>query len=375
MLSIRCFPIIKFKKEFTLNDDIIPEAINWTSDNPTTLSSSLWNQCLINRKQAIAISSQLDNNSEYLDIPMYYNPELLIYRDIKVSMKELVENSRNPQTVRHDIRRFVETIRLDLSRRDLDFFKQKSFNINPYAIVVLKNNNYQGHIYSWIPNKKIWWFLNHPNIDHPGDYQVDNVYQIYDVLKGNEKIVIAIGIRARTDQIIMKKINPSIIVDNMANYLLEGVRRFAYFKGANFILISNPIASMVDILDTLGFKQVEYDPVFNQHNPLDLMSTKGRIKRIDNFVFVKDIAFYILNYTGYIFRHDKGYLSVVYFLDSKKVSSQIKFYNGKIIKITDYNLGQKIRKTYPLSNIVITGDDLFTPSSMIEKAYVNIERL
>ena len=97
---------------------------------------------------------------------------------------------------------------LDVLERDQEVLNQKDWNVITYAIVLLYKGEYFGHIYTWLsPIDPITCF--------------------------------AMGIRGRVDSVFrMDKLQ------NVASYLLEGVRRFALANRATSIIITHPLNVM-----------------------------------------------------------------------------------------------------------------------------------
>jgi hypothetical protein len=103
--------------------------------------------------------------------------------------------------------------------RDYEAIRQENFNVDIYAIVLLKNNTYYGHIYSWLsPIEK--------------------------------SFCIGMGIRSKIDNLFINKLN------NISSYLLEGLRLFALHYNCDSIIINEPLLSMRNILLKLNFKTI-----------------------------------------------------------------------------------------------------------------------
>lgn len=103
--------------------------------------------------------------------------------------------------------------------RDQDAFEQENFNVKLYAIVLLRDNQYYGHIYTW--------------------------------LSPISSTVLAMGIRNRVDSIFIKGTEDDL--PGVSRYLLEGVRQFALSKGSAIMSIVHPRPIMQQILPHFGF--------------------------------------------------------------------------------------------------------------------------
>ena len=106
---------------------------------------------------------------------------------------------------------------VDVLERDQEVFNQTTWNVTTYAIVLLYKGEYFGHIYAWLS---------------PTD----------------STTCFAMGIRGRVDSVFRED-----KLQNVASYLLEGVRRFALAKRASSIIITHPLPIMQIILSQLGF--------------------------------------------------------------------------------------------------------------------------
>lgn len=110
---------------------------------------------------------------------------------------------------------------IDVMRRDVLAINQRDFNVEIYAVVLINNNQYYGHIYTWMSPT-------------------------------NNNVSIAMGIRGRVDNLFLREIGEAL--PNVSSYLLEGVRRFALINGATKIIIPYPLDVMGRILPTFGFR-------------------------------------------------------------------------------------------------------------------------
>lgn len=109
----------------------------------------------------------------------------------------------------------------DLFQRDEEVFNQVDWNVTTYAVVLLLNGIYLGHIYTWVS-------------------PVDPSY------------CFAMGIRARVDQVFLPE-----SFKNVSHYLFEGVRKFAQSKGCQTIIVTFPMLTIIELLKRLGFSHVE----------------------------------------------------------------------------------------------------------------------
>lgn len=119
--------------------------------------------------------------------------------------------------------KFLKTIDsyMDIFARDNEALEQYKFKNQIYAIVLLYNNEYYGHIYTWISYKRTF----------------------------------AIGIRARVDNLFLPDENK---LKNISYYLLEGVRNFSITMKTKSYNIVNPLPIMRDILSNLNFERLKY---------------------------------------------------------------------------------------------------------------------
>jgi len=110
---------------------------------------------------------------------------------------------------------------MDIFILDDQALLQPNFNVDLYVIILIYNNLYYGHIYTWVS-------------------PVDPSYCLF------------IGIRNRIDSIFIKQLPISLA--NVSSYLIEAVRLFALSKGCTQMVVVYPEPIMQQILPTLGFK-------------------------------------------------------------------------------------------------------------------------
>lgn len=130
---------------------------------------------------------------------------------------------------------------MEIYSRDEDAFEQDKFNIELYAVVLLVDGVYQGHIYAW-------------------QSPVDKQY------------CFAMGIRNRIDTIFLKYTDQN--VKNVSHYLVEGCRQLTLALGSSQCVIVYPKPIMQKILPQLGFERtnVRGSIIGNSINPFSLIS-------------------------------------------------------------------------------------------------------
>lgn len=137
---------------------------------------------------------------------------IMNYNEISVVQEDMV-----PMRLK-----FLKNVRdyCEVYSRDDDAFEQKGMNVELYAIVLLVDNIYQGHIYAWLSPV-------------------------------NKNYCLVMGIRNRIDTIFVK--NRPIM--NVSHYLLEGVRRLTLSLNAKYTIVVYPKYIMKQILPKIGFIQ------------------------------------------------------------------------------------------------------------------------
>ncbi|SHO33358.1 Hypothetical protein BQ3484_290 [Cedratvirus A11] len=113
---------------------------------------------------------------------------------------------------------------MDVFSRDQDVFRPRvTYNVTIYATVLLVDDEYYGHIYSWVS----------PN---------------------NPDYCVCIGIRSRVDSFFIREEREQNI--SVAALLLEGVRRFALTFSCTEIIVLRPLRVMKSILPKFAFVKV-----------------------------------------------------------------------------------------------------------------------
>ena len=110
----------------------------------------------------------------------------------------------------------------DVYYRDILAFKQEDFNVDIYAVVLLYQGQYQGHVYVWKRANR-------------------------------RKYLMVMGIRNRIDT-IWNRDDSSL--RNIALYLFEGVRRFANYLEIKYITVVQPFNIIRDLLRKIGYVYV-----------------------------------------------------------------------------------------------------------------------
>lgn len=220
MSSVRliCFKLHKTDNIFRLDENLNPFTqpnfpVYWSSDDSMQLS--------------ISLNNQVRNN-------------FMEFQAIRFSCEERVDQVFNVVTINNQVyiqpfnitpQQEEETCQLFLQRcndyteiisRDQDALNYDEIKVDLYAHVLIYNNIYQGHIYSWLSDTD-------PNY------------------------CFAMGIRNRFDAIFTRYLENNL--KNVFHYLLESVRRFALSKGANKIIITYPKSIMIKLLPALGFEK------------------------------------------------------------------------------------------------------------------------
>lgn len=150
----------------------------------------------------VNFNNQVKNN--FIDIMNYVQYSKV---DLDISDKEKEEGLKRFMNRKGDY--------LEVMSRDQDAFVM-DHNVDLYAIVLLLNGVYQGHIYCWIsPIDKNYCFT--------------------------------MGVRNRVDSSFIRQI------PNISHYLLEGVRNFAIHTGAVHVMVIYPRPIMQLALPKLRF--------------------------------------------------------------------------------------------------------------------------
>ena len=216
--------------------------INWNTKDNYELSEMLAKQ-VYNEYMDLCIINELCNNEN--EHEMYVigglkngKPSYFRSYDIKSSQK------------REGSIKFLQWHRdyLEVFSRDHDAFTQKNFNVELYAVILLMDNMYQGHIYTWLSPQ-------------------DNNYSF------------AMGIRNRVDSIFTKYTGEKC--NNVSKYLLEGVTPFGNENGATNIMVVHPKPIMKQLLPSLGFEKTEISGriIGNGITPFSIICTNCYILR------------------------------------------------------------------------------------------------
>jgi hypothetical protein len=189
--------------------------VNWLSIDSLELSVSLNNQVKNNYIEfmAMTLSCEDDEYDKPFSVVTIENQVYINYFDSTLQQKE-----ENCKLFKQREKDYLEVI-----SRDQDALTYDHVKVQLYAHVLVYNNIYQGHIYSWL-----------------SPYNTDYCF--------------AMGIRNRIDSIFTRHLENNL--KNISHYLLEGVRRFAISKGANHFIITYPKPIMIKILPTLGFERL-----------------------------------------------------------------------------------------------------------------------
>lgn len=218
--QIKCFRVVKIDKPFdreainndvSIRNEIIP--VDWSSTDEKVLTQQLAYQCT-NEYRTLRYDENMCVRSNNLT---FFTQET--FKDN--------QGQRYPLTFEQhkSACRDITKTSLDYSEvfdRDTYAFAQKDFNTQPFAVVLLKDNVYLGHIYTWIS-------------------PVDS------------SISLAMGIRASIQEIPRKQLG--LKTPNIATMLLEGVRRFSVRYHVKQLVVVWPMASMELILNNLQFNQ------------------------------------------------------------------------------------------------------------------------
>lgn len=248
-ISIKCFEVSKnVKNAFNVRRTDIQTGIyqkkyniNWESNDHYELSTTL-NQQIYNEFIDIHIlKMQCEDEDDKLFVFRLNNKskEFFDYRSYNLQPKEQKEGCNKFLKYYKDY--------TEIFSRDQDALSQYKFDVKIYAVVLLLNNIYQGHIYAWqSPNNKDYCF--------------------------------AMGIRNKIDTIFTKYEKSDL--KNVSSYLLEGVRRLTLSLGSIFTVITHPRPIMKIILPKLGFVETDVE---------EYLLGNGITQKI-----IKDSTYYIL---------------------------------------------------------------------------------
>ena len=183
-----------------------------------------------------------DSNPDFVGYSLDYKPtdwppiesyELsdLLNRQAKYTQALFTQQSEQcRQTKRNSVacRRFLQAQEAyeDVFTRDM-FALGGNLDIETYAVVLTDNEEYYGHIYTWVSPT-------------------------------NPDRCLMMGIRNRVDTSFLREDNVENYIAGVASLLVEGVRRFATSKGCRQISVVLPFGVIVPILKSLGFTDDPY---------------------------------------------------------------------------------------------------------------------
>jgi len=226
MASIKliCFKVTRVANPFRFSQNLNPFSqpmfpVDWSLQQSNQLSSSLNNQIKNNYMELEALRFSCDS----------LEPDMFTVETInnEVHIKTYsISKSQKAELCGNFIKRFKDYV--EVISRDQDALEQYNFNVKLYAVILLYNDIYQGHIYTWIS---------------PSD----------------KNYCLAMGIRNRVDAIFTKDTNTYL--NKVSHYLLEGVRRFALAKGSIHLIVVHPRPIMEQILPTIGFQVTRVSPM------------------------------------------------------------------------------------------------------------------
>lgn len=218
------FPKINFK-------DLVDYRFSIT-DSKETLNLKLWGKVIEERINLFHLATQCKRGGqEVYKLLKWPNKEgftKFSERDFTYEDYRYLENKPLCST-------FTEKIIVgyqDIFDRDLEAFEKKDFTVDLYAIVLLVQGEYFGHVYSWISPT-------------------------------NPNLAFCIGIRSRVDWVFYKNKYPNRVGTPISSLLFEGVRRFASIGGATSMIIYQPLEVIRNIAPRLGFTLLaedDYDP-------------------------------------------------------------------------------------------------------------------
>lgn len=225
-IKLLCFRVYKndFSIHTKLRDLKFEGETNWNTTNSEELSDSLNKQCKINYLNMFYIDYMCEQNDDGIfslenstDIDKINE---YTFFNTKESREDISQNAK-PGITKRDLCNKYKNMRFEYDEvlnRDSDAFKQDNFNVNLYAVILLYNGLYYGHIYTWL-------------------------------FEGN---CYCIGIRSRIDNIFINSEDRKL--KYISKYLLEGVRRYALIEGCDTFYVINPLNKMKSILSKYGFK-------------------------------------------------------------------------------------------------------------------------
>jgi len=227
-VSIKCFEVSKnVKNAFNVRRTDIQggtyqkkHIINWNSNNRDELSTTL-NQQIYNEFIDIHIlKMQCEDEDEKLFVFRLDNENREFYDYRSYDLKQNEQREGCNKFLKH-YKDYIEVF-----SRDQDALYQYKFDVKIYAVVLLVNNIYQGHIYAW-----------------QSPYNKDYCF--------------AMGIRNKVDTTFTKYEKSNF--ENVSSYLLEGVRRLTLSLGGIYTVVTHPKPVMKIILPKLGFEKTEIE--------------------------------------------------------------------------------------------------------------------
>ena len=222
-------------EDYSTDEDLYPAAgkldnIDWNVDNSADATKMLYKICEIERRRLADISTFCAeyNKTDYQNDDRYRQLDYWLQSDVNEYIKRLGSTNVDINQWCPLLDKKINAYQ-DVYRRDLLAFKQIGFNVDIYAVVLLYNGEYQGHVYIW----------NQPKIK-----------QKRRSTEKKEKHLMVMGIRNRIDT-IWNRDDSSL--RNIALYLFEGVRLFADYLDLTKIAIVEPFAVIEQIVTKIGF--------------------------------------------------------------------------------------------------------------------------
>lgn len=218
---IKIFPVEKTKVDFYNRNFTNSDSLNYI-DWDGNIFDAFVNQLKINRVYFNNIEKGCTTGE---DIKLYfnYNPDYNFY---KILTKKLINQHTKTIKYSHDLCLKFQKIKPDFIETftwDYEFLNDTDNQYNSYqryAVVLLFNNQYYGHIYCW----------------------------------KSDDTCFCIGIRTRVDRIFIED-SPK----NISYYLLEGVRTFAKINNCEKMAVVSPLGIMPKILRTLNFNKIVFN--------------------------------------------------------------------------------------------------------------------
>jgi len=189
-------------------------SVDWDSVDSEQLSINLNNQVRNNYMDLRAL--------KFLCQESDLNMGTIVTIDNEVYIKSLHLSKQQKQEACQNFLQWNEDY-TEVISRDQDALTYDDVRVQLYALVLIYDGVYQGHIYSWL-----------------SPYDPNYCF--------------AMGIRNRVDSIFTRYQETNL--KNISHYLIEGVRRFALSKGTSNIIITYPKPIMEKILPTLGFERI-----------------------------------------------------------------------------------------------------------------------